>query len=57
MITKEWIKHWIYDHLSVELIVSKTFEEWMWTPERYNTETLSEIKRVYNKRRKELSNG
>lgn len=51
MLTKEWIEHWINDLLSYNLVMNKTFTEWMWCPERYNTETLIFIQKTYEERR------
>lgn len=52
MFYDEWIHHWIRDLLSQELINSKTFDEWMWCPERYDEHELDFMRKLYNSRRK-----
>lgn len=49
----KWDEHWIMDLLSQELIDSKTFDEWMWCPERYSQDRLDFLRKLYNGRKNE----
>lgn len=51
ILDKEWMTHWIYDHIPQETIDSMKFSEWMWCPERYSDEVYQYLASLWDERK------
>lgn len=49
-----WNEHWIMNLLSPYIVVKKTFDEWMFCPDRYSDRVLSHLRNLYNMKREHL---
>jgi len=50
---REWNDHWM-DIVSADLVMDRTFEEWVFCPDRYGHEELTHLEQLYNQKRRIL---